>query len=357
MQEYRAESARAGLHSLARAGLVLDEYLDEALVLIRRAVPADAACIATVDPASLMLSASHRHDLESSGGSDFFYYEYAVGEDVSLFADLARRPFGVGILHDETHGDPARSTRFENVVRPLLGAEHELRGVARRGDVTWGALALYRVAGSPPFNPAEAEFIHRLQETLADGLRAGLATSTVDASRGEAGPAIVVFDARGRLQYVTDAARRRLAGYDGGLDDDDLSTPVAAVLTRLLRGDESSPRLRAQGRDGEWYVFQAARFRDDAGDVQQYAITIEQPAPPEIVPLLMMAHGLTARETRIVQAMMRGDSTHAIAQSLHLSPYTVQDHFKAIFAKFGVSSRREVASRLFSTLYADVDEA
>ena len=53
--------------------------------------------------------------------------------------------------------------------------------------------------------------------------------------------------------------------------------------------------------------------------------------------------------------MMRGDSTHAIAQSLHLSPYTVQDHFKSIFAKLGVSSRREVASRLLVTLYADAE--
>ena len=188
MRDYRAESTRAGLESLAGAGLVLDEYMDEALTLIRRAVPADAACLATVDPASLMLSASHRHDLENSGGQDFFYYEYAVGEDVALFTDLARRPFGVSILHEETHGDPARSTRFANVVRPLIGAEHELRGVARRGDVTWGAFALYRTVGSPAFNAAEAEFMHRLQETLADGIRAGLATATVEAARAEEGP-------------------------------------------------------------------------------------------------------------------------------------------------------------------------
>jgi len=355
MREYRAESARAGLVSLAGAGLMLDEYMDEALALVRRAVPADAACIATVDPASLLLSTSHRHDLDNTGGSDFFFYEYAVGEDVSLFADLARRPFGVAILHDETGGDPRRSTRFTNVVQPLIGAEHELRGVARRGDVTWGVFALYRTAGGPAFNAAEADFMHRLEATLADGLRAGLATTTVEAARADQGPAILVFDGQGRLQYATDAARDRVAGFDGDLESD-LATPVAAVLTRLQRGEEAAPRLRARHRDGTWLVFQAARFRGADGSVQQYAVTIEAGTPPEIVPLLMMAYGLTARETRIVQAMMRGDATNAIAQSLHLSPYTVQDHFTSIFAKFGVSSRREVASRLFSTLYADVTD-
>ncbi|MBN9213736.1 MAG: hypothetical protein ABS62_11285 [Microbacterium sp. SCN 70-200] len=352
MREYRAESARAGLVSLADAGLVLDEYMDEALALIRRAVPADAACIATVDPASVMLSASHRHDLENSGGQAFFFYEYADGDDFALFTDLARRPFGVSILHDETRGDPSRSARYRDLVHPVIGAEHELRGIARRGEVTWGAFALYRGAESPAFNAAEAEFMHRLEATLADGLRAGMVAASAEASRTADGPAILVFDAAGTLQYATDAARHRVGGFDGDLDAD-LATPVAAVLTRLQRGEESAPRLRAQHRDGTWFVFQAARFRDDAGHTLQYAVTIEPATPPEIVPLMMMAHGLTVRETRIVQAMMRGDSTQAIAQSLHLSPYTVQDHFKSIFAKLGVSSRREVGSRLVSTLYAD----
>ena len=67
MRDYRAESTRAGLESLAGAGLVLDEYMDEALTLIRRAVPADAECLATVDPASLMLSASPISPADRSG--------------------------------------------------------------------------------------------------------------------------------------------------------------------------------------------------------------------------------------------------------------------------------------------------
>jgi DNA-binding NarL/FixJ family response regulator len=76
-------------------------------------------------------------------------------------------------------------------------------------------------------------------------------------------------------------------------------------------------------------------------------VLLEAARPPELAPLVAEAHGFTERERLVTELVAQGFSTNEIAGLLHLSAYTVQDHLKSIFDKFGASSRGELIARLF----------
>src|SRR5207244_281231 len=63
--------------------------------------------------------------------------------------------------------------------------------------------------------------------------------------------------------------------------------------------------------------------------------------------LRLEAYGLTEREREIANLLAQGLTTSELADRLHLSLYTVQDHLKAIFDKTSTRTRREFLARVF----------
>ena len=85
----------------------------------------------------------------------------------------------------------------------------------------------------------------------------------------------------------------------------------------------------------------------NGGRAPRIAVTLEPARAPELAQVIADAYGLTARERRVTELVAHGLSNVAIAAQLYLSPYTVQDHLKAIFEKLEVSSRGQLVARLF----------
>src|SRR5262249_22850506 len=105
-------------------------------------------------------------------------------------------------------------------------------------------------------------------------------------------------------------------------------------------------RLRVRAPSGQWLLLDAAVCRDAATSPRWVAGTIPPALPGDLLSLVALRYGLSPREHAGGRLGVQGWSTNQIAATLQISPLTVQDHLKAIFAKTDVSSRRELAFRL-----------
>ena len=325
---------------LAAAGLDHVDLRREAAEALRRHLDFDVAVLATVDPTTVMWTHCLIDGMPRDEGLEAAVFANEYGqEDVLKLTDLDA-PRG---LVEATGGDPQRSRRFAELYAPR-GIDDELRAVLADRRSAWGAISLLR-AGRP-FTRQEAEAVAAISRPLAVGLRKALLRKAVASPSGLADPpGVIVVDDEGRVQVVNDAAARILEGVEPGR----LPTAIAALVARHRAG--SPARGTVVGTDGRIVGLHATDL--GGGTV----VIAERLRPYELADLIVRARELTDRERQIVECVARGMPTKTIARTLFISEWTVQDHLKSIFAKFGVTSRQELVARLFFDHYAPEHEA
>ncbi len=351
----RADAIEASLGGLARAGLPAAEFAEGALGLLRRAVPFESACLAFTDPATELLTGTVKLDLPDARDAEFARLEYGF-DDVNTFRDISARDVPVGVLDLDTDGRPDTSRRYREFLVPHFDQGNEMRAACRIDGQTWGLLGLYRPTASTGFSQAEAAFIAAASVTIAGGVRAGLVAAAAPALSAASvkGPAVLVIDEHDGIVQASDSLAHRLdeLGGDpwGGLPIG-LASVVGAARAFASGRSDVPARTRVRTQSGGWLVVHASTLASRDGHRGDVVVTIEEARPPEIVPLVVAAFGLTERERDVVRLVLSGQSTQEIAQALYLSPYTVQDHLKSIFVKTGVASRRELVAKVFFEQY------
>jgi len=310
-----------------------------------RAVPLDGTCVLTVDPATLLPT---REFVENGLPPTAMprLTEIELGEpDVNKFTALARAGVLAASLSEATGGVLDRSLRQREIRRPS-GFADELRSVLTDAMGTWGTLTLLREAKRPNFTPTDVRFVASLTPILADGVRrATLLGDTGSGDRSDSG--FLVLAADDTVELVNPAAEQ-------WIDELSPSRPPRARLPAAIRAVVAQARCIAAGdrdvlasarvrtRAGHWVVIRGSPVGTD-----QVAVLLEAARPAELATAMADAYALTDREREITALVARGLTTNEIADRLHLSAYTVQDHLKTIFDKSGTGSRGELVSRLF----------
>lgn len=335
---------REEVSSLAASGLDWRTFSARAVGELATKIHADAWCVATADPATLLMTGV-------TGSADlgwnprFFDLEYAIADYLPQ-RELARGPVHADRLSRATGGHLDRSVRWRELMEPF-GVGDQLRAALLSASGCWGYMALFRDRSSPFFAASDARFVERLGRPLADGLT----LSTMLEGDEEAGnPRALLLLADDLCLISASSSAHELLGetLEPG------TTPPAAVLavaaSARAASAESGMSAWSRTRAPSGWLTLSATVLSRAGD-DEIAVIVERARPSELVDLKLGAYGLTAREQEVVRSVLAGDSTVEIARHLYISPLTVQQHLKAIFDKTGVSSRRELISQIFEGRY------
>jgi DNA-binding CsgD family transcriptional regulator len=368
------ERVRRELGGLAPGGA--REFALQAARVLARAVPFDGVCVLTMDPTThLPTGEIVQNGLPAAAMARMAGIELS-GADVNTFAALARADQHAAGLSAATDGDLDRSRRHRELRRPH-GLGDELRAALVVDGTTWGALTLLRGSRRPDFAPGDTALVAAVADALAAGLRRATLTEAVAATRAERGVGVLALAGDDTVVAVDPAAERWLAQlrdehataaaaadrHGGAVHGRDNGLPVAAVhgrggglpvvvtavacqARRIADGRAAATTARARVRtaDGRWLVLHAST----ATGPDATTTVVVGPAPmEEVAPLVASAYGLSPRERAVTRLVARGLATTAIGAELHLSPWTVQDHLKAIFGKVGVRSRGELVARLY----------
>ena len=348
---------------LGSRGLSREEYFDELSPRLRKVIDNDASCWHTVDPSTRLLTSDAPKELIEHGvftrdetpaaGEMIVRSEYMI-DDVNTFAGLAARRVPVGILDQATRGDPQRSARYRDLLLPA-DIPHELRGAfVIRGRV-WVAVHIARRAGSGAFQQCDADALAALTGAIARGIRASLRFDAARRIAGVDAPGMVVLGPHDEVEVITPPARELLASLhpsETGYTDETIATPVLALASFVRSapgtGQTGGNVVTVPGRDG-WVTLHAS-LPGSPGD-GRVAVVIERATAARSATVRLEAFGATAREREVATLLARGLSRAEMAETLVVSPHTVEDHVKNLYEKVGVSSRQELVARVFLDEY------
>ncbi len=294
-----------------------------------------SACWHKTDPATGALVDGAEMGGAPGSLEESLVYEYRR-PDVNRFADLMGRREKVAAISTSTGNQPSSSARFREMIEPT-GTADELRVAFSDPYGIWMSLVVFT---QREMTQADLRFVSDVVPAATNALRSVTARSldgsapAADPGDGSA-PSVLLLDGSDRIVSADAVARKRLALLPG--PGGDQAPGVMSFLAARARWDRTGGPATARMRalDGRWFMIDVSVL-DDAGSGNVAAVM--QPAPSELVlDSVLRAMGLSAREREVAALLAQGRPTKSIAAMLGLSPWTVQDHVKAVYAKTGVS--------------------
>ena len=174
--------------------------------------------------------------------------------------------------------------------------------------------------------------------------RRGIEQEQLAAVKSRGLPAVFIVDHELRVVHFHDDPIERRRNCRATVGSRSLPASLLATLRELkVRKAEDLPRL--------WTVADASlivrtiplhSFEDHTGLT---TLIVERFKPRNYVNALATRYELSARETEVLQLLLRGATNEKIGSSLQIAPSTAIFHVKRLMAKTGARNRTELVAR------------
>jgi DNA-binding CsgD family transcriptional regulator len=356
----RNERVFSEIKRLSLANLEGPELLHRTAERLCGAVPFEAYCASTVDPASHLITHGIAEGMggeEDSVAGNVFLERIYFEEDLPVMKEMLRDHRTVQLLSETTGGALERSLRYRELLRPF-GFGYELGGAFVDGSL-WGGMDLIRDSKDSDFSGGEVALVKRVAPHIGAGLkgaalrsRANVAQDTPDV------PSVLTLDRSGKVVSHTPSAEqwlKDLGDLDPSWRDDGLPMAVRMVSGALKhalapRTDNDAnliPRMHIKGRSGRWLALYGSLTEPSGQRPGEIVVVIVPAKPEEVAWLNVAAYRLSPREEGVVGLLARGFTSHQASRTLFISEHTVQRHLSNIFEKVGVRGRKNLLKRLF----------
>ncbi len=323
------------------------QFRKQMLKELKTILPYEAYCFTTVDPHTLLSTGALTDERIELLHPELFENEYRE-QDVNRYTCLLEEETYCSTLYEGTKGELSSSNRFCKILSPA-GFHDELRAVLVYKERCYGFLTLFRTQEQGVFRLEEIAYMKRCIPSIAKGLKDSIYRSyqtskLMHAASVETGIIILNQDFDIISTNQTGIHLLEWLCQQENIEHNRLPRPIRAICSQVtLSTSTNDPKviLHAFNR-----FFMSIKASPLLASPSQIALLIERINPHEMNRVLVELFDLTKREYELVEELLKGKSTKMIAEKLYISSYTVQDHFKSIFGKTGVNSRRELVGKI-----------
>ncbi|MFI8930733.1 helix-turn-helix transcriptional regulator [Streptomyces sp. NPDC053474] len=276
-----------------------------------------------------------------------------TGDDPFSPAEIGRLPFDTGLLG----GDDPSLPGHRQAARTLAayGAGSELRLLLREGrHRPWGLLALLRTAGGRPFAQEDARCLAQLSEpliALLKGYAAARATAIGPGARFLP-PGVVLVGPDDQVRSVSPQARAWLAEIapERGLAPPWMPAAsmreivLAARRHAMIPGAPPALACSPAAFLGRRVAVHAQCM--DASGKGEVAVVLQEASGALLLPTYAAWHGLTARESEVVERLCSRETPRQIARVMQVSVHTLNTHVRNVYRKTGTSGRDDLVAAL-----------